>query len=129
MNNVVRIERAWIGWVAFLSLSFAASRQGNTRESTVDIELFCLTAVPALETELSRFGGHDGGANDNSRYTDKSRDGEGIEVPDRHILGVGVQKKLMRWEVDLDVVRKYDALGAFSQRMLELLSVRLQAHL
>jgi hypothetical protein len=76
--------------------------------------------VPALNVELGSFGRHDRGADDNSGDTDEPRNRHGVEVPNGHLLGVGVEEKLVVGDLGLGVVREEDSVRAFLESRFEL---------
>lgn len=79
-----------------------------------------MLAAPALEGHPGRLGRHDRRANDDPRDSHKPRYSQRVQVPDRGILGGRVEEELVLWQIDLGFVGEDDAVGASSQRILEL---------
>lgn len=78
-----------------------------------------VTAVSALNVKRSRLGRCNGSADDDTGHPDEARNCERVEIADRDILGVGVQKQLVFWKIDLGRVREYDSVSASLESCLE----------
>jgi len=120
MHDEIGVHRAFLCRVAWCSLPAAHSGEGDTTEATLDMNILNVSTIAALNMKLGGFGRHDGSTDDDTRHSDQPRDGKRVQVPNRDILGVGVQQQLVLGKVYFGLVREDDSVGASLEGLLEL---------
>lgn len=84
-----------------------------------------MVAGAALNVELCCLRRHDRGTDDYSGYSNKPRDGERIQVADRHIFGARMQQELVIWKFDVGLVGMDNSVRTPLQGCFELDKVRM----